>query len=124
MGRLLPRPAEDVAADLVILLPHFTRALLFRSVAAWLLVRLCVAGISVVAAALARRPPPEDPFLRTPRTALLGLAAGVAAGLVFARSRNEDLFLASLGYGRARLVALLAAPPLLLEVAMRIAVNR
>ena len=40
------------------MIPHFTRALLLRSAAAWLSLRICMAGISVLAAALAERPPP------------------------------------------------------------------
>ena len=103
------------------LLPHFTRAVVFRAVAAWGFLRLCMAGISIFAAALARRPPPEEPFLVTPGTAILVVGAVAATGALFARVRNEDLFLVSLGYGRLRTVALSAAVTVLLELAATLA---
>jgi hypothetical protein len=100
----------------VFVLPHFTRAFLIRSVAAWVSLRISVAGISMLAAASAKRPPPEHPFVVTPETAVLVIAIVAVTGMVFSRLRNEDLFLSNLGYGPARMACLAALPPALLEI--------
>jgi hypothetical protein len=99
------------------LLPHFTRAFVVRSVAAWGFVRICLAGSSMIAAGLARRPPPPDPFSVTPGVAVLVVLTAAAVSLLFARLRNEDLLLATLGYWPGPMISLAALVPALLEVA-------
>lgn len=102
----------------MILLPHFTRALLVRSLLAWLFVRALITLGSAALRGALQLPAPHHPLLLSPGAALLLAATVGAAGWVYARRNNEDVFLLGLGYGRARLLALLALPPLLLEVAL------
>jgi hypothetical protein len=99
-------------------LPRFTRALLLRSVGIWCALRLCIAAVEVVAAELARRPPPEHPFLLGPDAAILSVAAVTGTAWMYALVANEILLLGDLGYGRARIAVLLAAPPAILEIAL------
>ena len=101
----------------MIALPHFTRSILLRSLAAWGFVRVAAAGQSVLAAALAGRSPPPDPFAVTVPAAVLVVALAGAATMLAARLRNEDLFLATLGYGRTRTIGVAVLLPALLEIA-------
>ena len=107
----------------MIVLPHFTRSILARSLVSWAFVRaVATAGSSALAGAL-RLPPPDHPLQIAP-AAMLGVLAVVAVlGWVSAQRRNEDLFLLSLGYGRARLLATAVAPAALAELALGIAVR-
>jgi hypothetical protein len=107
----------------VILHPHFTRSIVVRSLVAWGFLRLLVLAGSGAAAALAGRAPPPDPWLLTVRAALALVVAVTAVGWRWARHRNEDLFLPSLGYGRGRVLALVALPPALLELALGVAMR-
>lgn len=102
----------------MILLPHFTRALLTRSLLAWLFARALITLGSAAARGALQLPAPRHPLFLSPGAALLLVAIVGAAGWVYARRNNEDVFLLGLGYGRARLVGLLAVPPLLLEVTL------
>jgi len=111
-------PPRSGAPPLV--LPHFTRSILARSLLVWAFVRAAaVAGTAAAEAAL--RLPPSNPLALSPYAALLVVAVVCAAGWVFARRRNEDLFLLTLGYGRARQMGMIAAPALVVEAAIALA---
>ncbi|HEX2188287.1 MAG TPA: hypothetical protein VHG51_05280 [Longimicrobiaceae bacterium] len=85
----------------------FTRVLLLRALLLWVGVRLVVlAGGLPSAAGLAP----------TPRAALLVVAVVGVLGLLEARRRNEVVFLANLGVGRASIAAFSALPALALEI--------
>ena len=104
----------------MILLPHFTRSILVRSLLAWVFFRgLAAAGSAALSAALGM--PPPDPLRLDPRAALLVLAVAGVLGWVSARRTNLDLFLLALGYGRARLLATIVLPPALAELAIQVA---
>jgi hypothetical protein len=101
-------------------IPHFTRAILTRSLLTWAFVRAAaIAGTLAVEGAL--HLPPGDPLAISPFAALFVVAVVGAAGWVSARRRNEDLFLLTLGYGRARQMAMIAAPAVVLEAAIALA---
>ena len=122
------------------LLPHFTRSILTRTLMAWGFVRLIV-SFGKAAVEDAMELPPTHPLELEPVAALLVAvmvsAAGwvylrrrnedlflvSAAGWVYLRRRNEDLFLLCLGYDRGLVLALLALPVLALEVAVGVAVR-
>ncbi len=106
----------------MILLPHFTRSLLVRSALAWLFLRaLVTAGSLAVEGAIGLAP---GPLLRiSPRAAILVVGIVAAVGWVYARRRNEDVFLRSLGYGPARLLGTVALPAALAELAIGVAVR-
>jgi hypothetical protein len=99
-------------------LPQFTRAFLLRSAGIWCALRLCIAAVEIVAAEMARRPPPEHPFRLGPGAAILSVAVVTGTAWMYALVANEILLLGNLGYGRARIAALLAAPPVILEIAL------
>ena len=105
----------------VILLPHFTRSLLLRSLPAWAFVRVLV---MFVAAALPGADASENPLRLVPWAILAVVATTGCVGWLSARQRNEERFLLSLGYGRARLIATGALPALLVELAVAVAVRR
>jgi hypothetical protein len=65
-------------------------------------------------------PSPAHPFLLSPRAVLLLVAVVIGVGLVFARQRNEDLFLLCLGYSRTRLIGTMALPVVLIESGLAI----
>lgn len=112
-------PPRSGAPPLV--LPHFTRSILVRSLLTWGFVRAAAtAGTAAVEAAL--RLPPSNPLAISPYAVLLVVAVVCAAGWVTARRRNEDLFLLSLGYGRARQMGRIAAPAVAIEAAIALAV--
>ncbi|MBV9774036.1 MAG: hypothetical protein JO040_08810 [Gemmatimonadetes bacterium] len=100
----------------MILLPHFTRSLLTRSLVTWLFVR---AVVTVGSAALGV--PPDPPFSIPPLAVVLVVGIVAVVGWVYARRRNEDQFLLCLGYGPVRLLGMLALPALLLELGIGIA---
>lgn len=103
-----------------LVLPHFTRSILLRSLLTWAFVRAAAtAGTSAVEAAL--HLPPGNPLAISPFAALFVVAVVGAAGWIFARRRNEDLFLLTLGYGRVRQMATIAAPAAVLEAAIALA---
>ena len=102
----------------VILLPHFTRALLVRSLLAWLFVRTLITAGSAAPRGALQLPAPPHPLFISPRAALAIVAVCGVVGWVYARRANEDVFLLGLGYGRARLLGLLMLPPLLLEAVL------
>jgi hypothetical protein len=101
-------------------LPRFTRTYLLRSAAIWCVLRVCIAAVEVIAAELARRPPPEHPFRLGPGAAMLSVAVVTGTAWMYALVAKEILLLGNLGYGRARVAALLAAPPAVLEIALGI----
>ncbi|HEX8243905.1 MAG TPA: hypothetical protein VF541_10425 [Longimicrobium sp.] len=103
----------------MILVPHFTRSLLLRSLLLWAFLRVLT---TAVGAALA--PPGANPLRQGPLAVLLTFAVVGVAGWVSARRRNEDLFLVSLGYGRARLLATFVLPAALAELAVQVAARR
>jgi hypothetical protein len=102
----------------LILLPHFTRALLVRSLLTWTFVRTLTTAGSAALRGTLRLPQPPHSLLLSPTAALAVVAVCAVTGWVYARRANEDVFLLGLGYGRARLVGTLVLPPLLLEVAL------
>jgi hypothetical protein len=105
----------------LILLPHFTASLLLRTLLIWGALRVAVMiGSSAVLGGLAL-PAPADPWLLTPRAAGVVVGVVVAAGAVSLRRRNEDLFLLTLGYGRARQLTTIGLPVLVTEIAIGVA---
>ncbi|MDQ3310486.1 MAG: hypothetical protein M3497_10205 [Gemmatimonadota bacterium] len=98
--------------SLVVRVQPFATAILYRSVAAWLGVRIFVA----VAIALLGLVPPPHPVLLSPGAALTVVLVVAVLGLVDAHRRNEDLFLANLGVSRSRIVVTAAIPALVLEL--------
>ena len=100
-----------------IILPHFTRSIVTRSLLTWAFVRVAV-SVGKRAAEAAIGLPPDNPLRLTPVAALLVVAVVGVVGWVSARRRNEDTFLLCLGYGRARQLAAIVAPAALLEMAM------
>lgn len=105
----------------MIILPHFTPSIVVRSLVSWAFVRL-LAG--VIGSMLALAPPGANPFRLVPWAAAVVVAAAGAMGWVSARRRNEDIFLRSLGYGRARMLATMLAPAALAEAALSLAIGR
>ena len=89
-----------------------------RSLVSWAFVRLLAAMAGSVLA-----PPGVNPFRLVPWGAAVVVAAAGATGWVSARRRNEDIFLLSLGYGRARMLATMVAPAALAEVALSLAIG-
>ncbi len=104
----------------VILLPHFTRSLLLRSLPAWAFVRV----LAMFVAAALPGADTENPLRLVPWAMLAVVATTGCVVWLSARQRNEERFLLSLGYGRARLVATGALPALLVELAVAVAVRR
>ena len=104
------------------LLPHFTRSILTRTLMAWGFVRLIV-SLGKAAVEDAMELPPTHPLELEPVAALLVVVMVSAAGWVYLRRRNEDLYLMCLGYDRAAVLALLVLPVLALELAVGIAVR-
>jgi hypothetical protein len=98
-------------------LPHFTRSLLARSLFTWFFIRLAVGYLKRAAEELVGLPL-SHPLDLTPPAALMVAGLVATGGLVYARRRNEDLFLLCLGYERVHLVTLLVVPVLLLEMAI------
>jgi hypothetical protein len=104
------------------ILPWFTRSIVVRSLLAWGFVRLIVAlGKAAVEKQLELAP--THPLELVPVAALLVTVMVSAAGWVYLRRRNEDLYLMCLGYDRAAVLALLALPVLALELVVGIAVR-
>lgn len=98
-----------------LILPHFTRSILTRSLLVWVVTRgVATAASAAVAGEVGIEP--ADP-LRIPLLAVLLVLALVAgAGWVEARRRNEDTFLLCLGYGRARQMATIVGPFAVVEL--------
>lgn len=90
--------------------PPFLRVLLVRASVFWLLGRLILVIFGV------REPFPAIARIGTPTS--VGLIGLVAALTLFeSHRRHEVVFLANLGVGRARLLAVGVLPPLILELA-------
>lgn len=111
-------PARPTRPPLI--LPHFTRSILGRSLSVWAAMR-AVMTATLSAAAPVRATEPANP-LRIPLVAVL-LVLGVVCvvGWVSSRRRNEDTFLLCLGYGRARQMALIVVPAAVLELVLWVA---
>lgn len=107
----------------MIILPHFTRALVTRSAATWAFARVVVAAGNAVAAAAVHLPP-SPPWRVTPLAAAAIVALVTAAGWIEARRWNEERFFLVLGLGRLRLLATLAFPAIVGEAALALAVAR
>lgn len=102
-----------------LILPHFTRSIVTRSLVVWLFVRVAA---TVVAGALPDGAgEPASPLRISPFAALYVVGIVAAVGWVGARIGNEDTFLLCLGYGRGRQMAMHAAPALLVELAIWLA---
>lgn len=114
-------PDEPRIAGAWIIIPHFTRSILLRSLLTWAFVR-AAATFATAAAEGALRVEDANPLAISPFAALLVVAIVGAVGWLSARRRNEDAFLLCLGIGRARQLATMVAPAALLELAMGIAV--
>jgi hypothetical protein len=102
----------------VIILPHFTPSIVVRSLVSWAFVRVLAGAAGSVLAA-----PGANPLRLVPWAALVVVAAAGAMGWVSARRRYEDIFLLSLGFGRARMLATMMAPAALAEVALSLAIG-
>lgn len=98
-----------------LILPHFTRSIVTRSLVAWLFVRTAASAARGIAGA------GQNPLHISPAAALFVVGVVAAVGWVGARRANEDAFLLCLGYGPHRQLAMHAAPALLLEAALWIA---
>ena len=109
------------AESSVLLVPHFTRSILVRSLVTWAFVRVA-ASAAMRGAEAAVGLPPGNPLRLDPVAALLVIAIVGVVGWVSARRRNEDLFLLCLGCGRARQMAMTVAPAALLEAMIALAV--
>jgi hypothetical protein len=105
----------------MILLPHFTRAVVLRSVLTWLVLRAAAAGGTVATAGSLGLQTPHA-LLLSPRVVILLLTVATAVGWIYAHRYNEDRFLLSLGYTRARLIATMLLPLIVLECGILIAV--
>jgi len=115
-------PGDGRAGRLPFIIPHFTRSIVTRSLVAWLFVRaaatVAAGGLPDAAGAAA------SPLRISPSAALYVVGIVAAVGWVGARMANEDTFLLCLGYGRGRQIAMHAAPALLVELAIWVAVGR
>ncbi|MCZ6916166.1 MAG: hypothetical protein O7I93_05260 [Gemmatimonadetes bacterium] len=99
---------------------HFTRAILVRSLGIWLGVRAVVTGGN---RALQDPAVPPEPLLELTAVAAVGVVV-LVAGLVLldAGRRNELLFLANLGVGRAVIGGLAVSVAGLVELIIAVAV--
>lgn len=86
-----------------------------RSVAYWVLVHVAQALLVAAAAALAGRPVPPAALL--PGGNPLAVVMVLGMGMLEARRRDEDLFLANLGYGWPTIAAWVTVPAAALEAA-------
>ncbi len=84
----------------------FLRLLLQRAVGIWLGARLMLSFVAI----------PIDAPLLNLRTSVVAVAVVAVLGLIDARRRNEDVFLANLGVGYPVILAVAAIPALCLEV--------
>ncbi|HET7461102.1 MAG TPA: hypothetical protein VFJ82_07630 [Longimicrobium sp.] len=116
----MPRPTVILRSiRLPLVVPHFTRWMVLRSLLTWLFVRgAATAGIGAAAAAVGL--PPANPLRLNPVAALVVIAIVAVAGTVWARKRNEDTFLLCLGHSRARQLATLLAPVAAAELVMAV----
>ena len=106
----------------MVLLPHFTRAILARTLLAWGFVRFIVA-LGKAAAEDAAELPRTPPLELVPSAALVVVLVITVAGWAYLRRYNQDLFLLCLGYERAAILGILLVPVLLLELAVGIVVR-
>ncbi|HEX6748862.1 MAG TPA: hypothetical protein VF092_16305 [Longimicrobium sp.] len=104
----------------MILLPHFTRSLLLRSLLAWAFMRV----LAMFVAAALPGAADANPLRLVPWAMLAVVATTGCVVRLSARQRNEERFLLSLGYGRARLIATAVFLPLLVEMAIAVAMRR
>jgi hypothetical protein len=102
------------------IIPHFTRSLLARSLAAWAFVRMA-ATAAVGAASAALGVEPANPLRLNPFAAVLVIALVAGLGWVSTRRRNEDTFLLCLGFSRAMQMSLFVAPAVALELVIAVA---
>lgn len=93
----------------------FVSVLLRRGALLWLGVRALMTLVALLGS-LHAEPPPLRELLLLPPLAVVPVTLGVE--WLDLRRRNEDLLLANLGVGPARLLPLLLLPPLLLEAAV------
>jgi hypothetical protein len=106
----------------MVLLPHFTRAILGRTLLAWGFVRFIVA-LGKAAVEEAAELPRTHPLELVPAAALVVVLVITVAGWAYLRRYNQDLFLLCLGYDRAAIAAMLVGPLVVLELAVGIAVR-
>ena len=110
-------PAPDAGArrtfpiQPVILLPHFTSALLARSFFTWLVLRLVTMGGSMVIAQMHGIAEIASFATLSPAAVLALLVVVTGIGRVYMRRRGEDRFLLSLGFGRLPQISTLLAAP-------------
>lgn len=103
-----------------LILPHFTRSILTRSLAAWAFTRVAATAATAAVSGMLQTAP-AHPLRLNPVAALLVIAVVAGAGWVSMRKRNEDTFLLCLGYGRPRQMAMFAGPAAALELLLAIA---
>lgn len=105
-------------SDAMILLPHFTRALVIRSFFTWLVLRMiAVAGTIMVTESLSGGRV-SAPILLSPSAILILILSVTASGWIYMRLRNEDRFLLSLGFGPIRQITTLLIVPILAEISI------
>jgi hypothetical protein len=102
--------------DFLVPVQPFATAVLRRSVAAWLGVRIFVAVAIAFAGGLLM--PPPHPVLLSPGAALVVVLVVAVLGLLDAHRRNEDLFLANLGVSRSQIAFTAAIPAFVLETVL------
>ncbi|HEU4562878.1 MAG TPA: hypothetical protein VFS20_33920 [Longimicrobium sp.] len=101
------------------IIPHFTRSIVARSLAAWAFMRaLATIAMSAAWAALGLRL--DNPLRLNPVAALLVIALVAGLGWVSTRRRNEDTFLLCLGYSRSRQMAMFVGPAVVAELVITI----
>lgn len=101
------------------LVAPFPGVFLRRSVAYWVLVHLALATMLLLLAySSGRRPSPAELL---PGGNPFAVLVVLALGMVEARRRDEDLFLANLGYGWGTVAAYLALPAGALEAGFTVA---
>ena len=107
---MLPAPA-----------PKLTRAIVRRTAAIWLMLKLVVTGGAMAGQGAGIEHPLREALQLAPFAALA--LAGLVCGLVLldAGRRNELIFLANMGVGRVVIGALAAGPVLFAEVILGVA---
>ncbi|HEX8392129.1 MAG TPA: hypothetical protein VF665_07245 [Longimicrobium sp.] len=101
------------------LVAPFPGVFIRRSVAYWALLHGMRALIMAFAASLAKQPLPPTALLPGGNPLVVALTIGL--GMLEARRRDEDLYLANLGYGWPAIALYLAFPATALEAAFTVA---
>lgn len=110
----MPRHGPRAAFPRVGLVAPLGGVFIRRSIVYWALLHALLAAVALAAALLAGHAIEATELL--PGGSPVVVFFTVVLGMMEARRRDEDLFLANLGYGRGVMAAYLALPALALEV--------